>query len=569
MIMNRYRLLFAIIVGVLLSFNVNGQQSDQKLDEIFGSKSEVYFSFDNPGREVLNELTFIISLDKVKDGKVFAYASRKEFVNFLGQGVSYEILRNPGNLDYEPLMVDHVNIRDVTDWNFYPTYEGYLDIMQQFADEYPNLCEVFSIGQSTNGREIMFAKISDNVGMGEGEPQFMYTATMHGDETAGYVLMLQLIDYLLSGYGTNDKVTNLVDNLEIWINPLANPDGTFAGGNSTVNGATRNNANGVDLNRNYPDPQFGPHPDGNAWQDETIAFMELAEDNHFVLSSNIHGGTEVCNYPWDTYSYPSADDDWWEYVCREYADTAQFYSPSGYMTDLDNGITRGYLWYPVAGGRQDYMTYFHQGREFTLEISQTKLLPESQLQNWWNYNYRSLLNYMEQGTFGFAGRIKDSISGFPLHAEVYVIGHEEDSSWVYSHLPLGNYARLIFEGNWNLRVTSEGYETRLIPNVSVTNRQKTDLNIMMVPEGVGSISQNEISEGLKLYPVPVSGNIMNLTSKYVVEHLKIYDQQGRMVLRQSIYDDRGQIYLGELPSGTYVVEIVTEKGRGVKNIIVK
>jgi hypothetical protein len=91
----------------------------------------------------------------------------------------------------------------------------------------------------------------------------------------------------------------------------------------------------------------------------------------------------------------------------------------------------------------------------------------------------------------------------------------------------------------------------------------------MVPEGVGSISQNEISEGLKLYPVPVSGNIMNLTSKYTVEHLKIYDQQGRMVLRQSIYDDRGQIYLGELPSGTYVVEIVTEKGRGVKNIIVQ
>jgi hypothetical protein len=174
---------------------------------------------------------------------------------------------------------------------------------------------------------------------------------------------------------------------------------------------------------------------------------------------------------------------------------------------------------------------------------------------------------MEQGTFGIAGRIKDSISGFPIHAEVYVIGHEQDSSWVYSHLPLGNYSRLIFEGNWNLRISSEGYETRLIPNVSVINRQSTDLDIKLVPEGVGSISQNVISEGLNIYPVPVTGNKMNLTSRYLVEHLKIYDLRGKMVLRQSVYDDRTQISLGRLNPGNYIIEVVTEKGRGVKNFI--
>jgi len=50
----------------------------------------------------------------------------------------------------------------------------------------------------------------------------MYTSSMHGDELTGYVLMLRLIDSLLSTYGTNPRVTNLVNNFEIWINPLAN-----------------------------------------------------------------------------------------------------------------------------------------------------------------------------------------------------------------------------------------------------------------------------------------------------------------------------------------------------------
>jgi len=562
------KILFVAILALIAVITLHGQ-GYLTPEDYFNRKGEVYFKFSDPGRDVINQLTKIISLDNKKEGEVYAYASRKEFDRFLRFGMGYEVLPHPGDLDREPFMVDEINIRDITDWNFYPTYEGYVSIMEQFASDYPDICEVFSIGQSVAGRELLFARITDNVGSNEGEPQFMYTSTMHGDETAGYVLMLHLIDYLLTEYGNNDRITNMVDNLEIWINPLANPDGTYAAGNNTVNGATRYNANIVDINRNFPDPDDGPHPDGNEWQAETLAFMELAEDNHFVLSSNIHGGEEVCNYPWDTWSHLTADNEWWVYVCREYADTAQFYSPPGYLTGLNNGITNGYAWYTISGGRQDYMNYFHQGREFTLEISNTKLLPESQLTNWWNYNYRSLLNYMEQATFGIAGRVKDTISGFPVHSEIYVIGHEEDSSWVYSHLPLGNYKRLIYEGNYHLRVSASGYDTRLISNIQVTNRQKTEFNIWLTPEGVGSISQNDISAGLQLYPNPAVGNNVMLKSETPVEHLRIYNMQGQQVLRQSVYDHKAPLEIGQLRPGTYVVEIVTEKGRGVKNLIIE
>src|ERR1039457_6372002 len=168
---------------------------------------------------------------------------------------------------------------------------------------------------------------------------------MHGDEIGPYIFMLHLIDSLLSGYGQNSRITNLVNNHQIFINPLANPDGTYAGGDNTVYLATRYNGNGVDLNRNYPDPAAGLHPDGLAWQPETIAFMNFADNTHLVMSMNFHAGSEVFNYPWDTWQKNHADSTWWKFVAREYADTVHHYGPSGYFTELQNGITDGWAWY--------------------------------------------------------------------------------------------------------------------------------------------------------------------------------------------------------------------------------
>ena len=70
---------------------------------------------------------------------------------------------------------------------------------------------------------------------------------MHGDELTGYVLMLRFIDDILNKYNVDSRITNLVNEIDIWINPLANPDGAYAGGNNNVWGATRSNANFIDL----------------------------------------------------------------------------------------------------------------------------------------------------------------------------------------------------------------------------------------------------------------------------------------------------------------------------------
>ncbi len=445
---------------------------------VLARPAEYYFKFDISDARELATITKYISIDNVKGTTVFAYANDNQLEKFGHLGYPYEILPHPGTLIDPKMSADKA---DAKDWDSYPTYDAYVAMMYQFETDYPGLCEIVDIGGTNEGRRLLFAKISGNVDVEEDEPEVMFTSSMHGDEATGYVLTLRLIDYLLVNYGTDPLATRLVDSCEIWINPLANPDGSYAGGNSSISSATRSNANGVDLNRNYPDPEDGQHPDGNSWQIETVNFMNIAEQQRFVISANFHGGAEVINYPWDTWSRLCADNDWWVMVSRDWADSAQYYSPSGYLTDLDNGITNGYAWYSIDGGRQDFMNYWHHCREVTAEISGTKLIPASQLPAHWTYNSAALMNFLEQGLYGFRGIVTDDATGDPLDAMVEIIGHDLaiDSSYVFTDPDVGDYHRMIEAGTYDIKFSAPGYSPKTAKSKMVFNYSTTRVDISL------------------------------------------------------------------------------------------
>ncbi len=444
----------------------------QNIDEIFSKTGEVYFSFEYENKLQLNHISEIVSIDhKTNSELAFAYANKKEFENFLKLNINYNII--------EKEILNFKN-GDKSSWNYYPTYQEYVNMMTVFADSFPDICKLHHLGTLNSGREILIVQISNNVGKKENEPSFLYTSSMHGDELAGYILSLRLIDHILNGYGNNSRLTSLVDNIDIWINPLANPDGAYYGGNQNVWSAMRYNSNWVDLNRNYPDPEDGPHPDGNPYQEETNIFLGLADSINFNMAANMHGGVEVCNYPWDTWSNLTADDVWWQYVSAEYADSCQANSGNGYFNYLNDGITNGWDWYEVDGGRQDYMNYFKYCREITLELSNDKTPDPNDLPNLWNANYPSLLNYMEQSLFGLRGIVTDSITSNPLKAKVEVNWHDTDSSHVYSNLPIGNYHRYLYQGNYEVTFSKSGYHSKTI-NVSILNNTTTIEDIQLVP----------------------------------------------------------------------------------------
>ncbi len=520
---------FTVILVVLLTqYNLLAQD----FHKLFEKRGEVILKIKVENKSDVQRLSKILSVDKVKDGEVIAYANEKEFLKFLQTGYDYEVV--PKKIT--KVKMAH-SVKDALDWDSYPTYDTYVQLMYNFESSYPNLCRIYDAGTTVEGRHILFAVISDNVSQREPEPQFMYTSTMHGDETTGYILMLHLIDYLLSNYRSSSEVRNLVNNMEIWINPLANPDGTYSGGNDNVWSSTRYNANWVDLNRNFPDPEDGPHPDGESYQPETQAMMTLAENNNFVMSANFHGGAEVVNYPWDTWIRRHADDNWWQFVSREYADSAHAHSPSGYMTDLNNGITNGYDWYTIAGGRQDYMNYFRHCREATIELSSIKTLPEDELLNHWEYNRVSFLHYMKQALYGIQGIVSDSATGQHLAAKITVVGHDHDSSQVYSDTT-GRFSRPIYAGTYTVKFEAPNYITKTI-EVEVNNFETTWLDVKLVnPNDVADEDNIPTKFSLKQnYPNPFNPTT---TINYTISNVGDANFASPTTVKLIVYDILGQ-----------------------------
>ncbi len=487
--------LILLIVFVSIATCVYSQSNvDVRVNQILDSRGEIVFAFKASPDEI-GDFVKILSVDHYNGKDVIAYANRSEFDKFLSSGKEFQICE-----DYysEKSLSMATTVAEMLNWDRYPTYEVYIEMMQAFAQDFPEICKLDTIGASFEGRQLLVVKISDNVNVDETEPEFLYTGMMHGDELVTGMMFLRLIDYMLAQYGTDTQITNLIDNVQIYINPFANPDGTYAGGNSTVADATRSNGQEIDLNRNFPDFIEGQNPDGNSTAVETQLMIDFAASRNFVMSANSHSGAELLNYPYDTESIYPADNDWWLMVCNDYADLAHSNSPAGYLTDQDGGVTNGYAWYRATGTRQDYMNYYEYCREVTLELSAAKLLDSEELPDHWNYNKDAMLSYLEHVTYGIKGIVTDSITGEPLEAKVYIEGHDMINSHVFSFPTYGDYYRLIHEGNYTVTYSCDGYRSKT-KSVSVTNYLATVqdvqlVNLEILPPSVNFNSQSQISD---------------------------------------------------------------------------
>lgn len=145
----------------------------------------------------------------------------------------------------------------------YNKYYNYVDLtrrLQSLAQKYPHIANLSSVGQSVEGRELWVIRITKDPDIDSpGKPKFKYVGNMHGDETVSRQVLVYLVDYLLTKYGEDPRISELVNNTDIYIMPSMNPDGfekSIEGDCSGDNGG-RNNAKNMDLNRSFPDQYDG------------------------------------------------------------------------------------------------------------------------------------------------------------------------------------------------------------------------------------------------------------------------------------------------------------------------
>ena len=144
-------------------------------------------------------------------------------------------------------------------WEGFHTYAEMVADVAAVANAHPDIVQRFSIGQSYKGRTLWAAKISDNVATDEDEPDVMFDGLHHSDEHMGLEMTLHILHWLADGYGSDPRVTNIVNTREIWIVFAVNPDGAeydISGGKFHLWRKNRQPTPGspyigTDLNRNY------------------------------------------------------------------------------------------------------------------------------------------------------------------------------------------------------------------------------------------------------------------------------------------------------------------------------
>lgn len=459
-------------------------------------------------RATLEAVQKFVDVDHRRDREaIWAYATSDDRDRLRALGVPFEVAAP----DTCGSAIDMLTASEVLatgwKWDQHPTYPAYTARLQYFADTYPDLVRRVEIGNTTNTvrpHKLLALKISDRPDVAEDEPEVFLTATMHGDETTGYVLLLRLIDELLTHYDPasldpyDQAITRLVDSVEIWINPLANPDGTYSSSDEVLSNSSRryySNPSGsnsfVDPNRNFPDPQDGAHPDGNSYWAETQRMMEFGNAHHFALAFNFHGGAEVFNYPWDTWSdgapdhHPHADEPWYQDVAHHFANLVKANAPAAiggtsYFSDVSfDGTTNGWEWYEVQGGRQDWMNWWRRCREVTIEVSSCKTDDSLRMPDYWTANRQAMLDYVATSLTGVRGLVTDAY-GTPLAATVQLLGSTAQEAEVLSDPAGGDYHRLLAPGTYSLHFTAAGFDPLDVTAIPVAAGDATRRDVVLL-----------------------------------------------------------------------------------------
>ncbi|NOZ60445.1 MAG: DUF2817 domain-containing protein [Calditrichaeota bacterium] len=371
------------------------------------------------------------------------------------------------------------------------------EFLHQIARDYPAITRLDSLGASVQNRGLWALKISDNPDADEDEPCLLIEGCIHGNENHALEVCLYFIQYMVENYGVNPEVTHWVENREIWVVPLVNPDGHEA--------QRRYNANNVDLNRNFgywwgfTASRYGSAPFS---EPETQAIRDLALRIKPYGSLAFHTSGRVILYPWAYRSTPVAPDDaLFQETARELVDSINVVDPS-----IQYDFRRSGTWYWHGGEHNDWMYSQYGMLSFTIELMTSQSAPPSEHENEVVLPaFRVMLRRPERA--GITGKIVAAATGLPLSA-TFKIDEIFDAEQLVPRVSdslTGRFIRFLPQGNFTFETHVPGYTKFVKPITIAANdtirvlevflEKGADLalkNSMTYDSGEGSIFPNGI-----------------------------------------------------------------------------
>jgi hypothetical protein len=252
------------------------------------------------------------------EGRVYALAESGDIaaLNDLGLPYLFETHRFPAARPSELLLLGGIN----GDYHSYRELEADLQALER---SYPGLAKIHTIGKSLEGRSICALKISDDVSLDEDEAEVLFLGCHHAREWISVEIPYLLARYLLENAAGDPEVRRLVNESEVWIVPLVNPDGLeysihyyrYWRKNRRLNS---DGTYGIDINRNYgyawgidnngsspvtaSEVYRGPAPFS---EPETRAVRDLFLEKDFRAVVSYHSYSQIILYPWGYTTAPT------------------------------------------------------------------------------------------------------------------------------------------------------------------------------------------------------------------------------------------------------------------------
>ena len=346
----------------------------------------------------------------------------------------------------------------------YLSYTQYRDSMIKMAQTYPGICKLETLGYSHQNRLLLIMKISDNPKVDETEPALHFEANIHGNEKITWGVNFLLVGYLLKNYATNPQIKDLIDNREIWIAPMVNPDG--------YNNSSRYNARGVDLNRNWGWMWGNEYACGSDFfsENESWKFMEHFWRHPFVTYASYHSGTIYISEPWSYTRYLQPPE---QNLIRHLS--------QGYASFTGYPYGQGSVgMYPINGCTKDYDYGCGGEIGWSIEVCRIKTPPPESIDAIFYGREKDAMIYLiHKAGQGIHGTIIDSMTGKPLQALIYV-----DRKWQSYSCPVnGDFHRFYLPGTYDVTVIAPGYEPKTIPDVTVPSSgdSSVTISVKLVP----------------------------------------------------------------------------------------
>lgn len=247
-----------------------------------------------------------VSIDEVHARAVVITATRAQATAIRQLGHALRKLPDPPGFatpsPHKPRVKDFP-----TGYTKYHTYAEATKEIDALVAKYPAILSKQVIGTSHEGRNLLALKLSKNVTKDEAEPEVLFTAHQHAREHLTVEMSLYLLNEFTSKYGTDPRITKMLDSREIWIIPDLNPDGgeydiasgSFRSWRKNRQPNAGSSSVGTDLNRNW-DFKWGccggssSSPSSETYRGKSPASApEVQVVSKFVHGRNIGGKQQI------------------------------------------------------------------------------------------------------------------------------------------------------------------------------------------------------------------------------------------------------------------------------------